>query len=116
MEFTIPCVTKLTITAAMIIKEKKVIKVYPFGCFFDLYNEKKIVKKSDTKNAKTVIIKKLINSTLLKIYNMKANRARDIPTTGTANHGFSKLSNIFSINFLMSAIQSIFHRYPQLGY
>jgi hypothetical protein len=113
MEFMIPCVTKLTITAAMIIKAKKVIKVYPFGCAFDLYNEKTIVKKSDTKNAKTVIIKKLINSTLLKIYNIKANSASDIPTIGTANHGFSRLSNSFSINFLMSAIQSIFYRYPQ---
>lgn len=61
MEFTIPCVIKLTIKAAMNIKTKKVIKVYPFGCDFVLDIEKTIVRKSDTKNAKIVIIKKLIN-------------------------------------------------------
>ncbi len=120
MEFTIPCVTKLTIKAAMIIKEKKVIKVYPFGCAFFLDNEKKIVRRSDTKNAKIVIIKKLINSTLLKKYRIKANRENDIPTIGTANHGCSRFSNCFSINFSVNAINSstnvlrfIFHRHHQ---
>ncbi len=116
MEFTIPCVIKLTITAAIIIKTKKIIKVYPFGCAFALDDEKTIVRKSDTKNAKTVIIKKLINSTLLKKYNIKVNIARDIPTIGTANHGFSRFSTCFSINFTMSALQSIFYRYHQLEY
>ena len=123
MEFTIPCVTKLTIKAAMIIKPKKVIKAYPFGCAFVLDNEKMIVRKSDTKNAKTVIIKKLINSTLFKKHKLKATRASDIPTIGTANHGFSRFSNCFSIkfsinaiNFSINAFQSIFYRHHQSEY
>ena len=116
MEFTIPCVTKLTIKAAMIIKEKKVIKAYPFGCAFFLDNEKTIVRKSDTKNAKIVIIKKLINSTLLKKYKIKATRANNIPTIGTANHGFSRFSNCFSTDFSINALQFIFYRHHRSEY